>query len=142
MAVPGPRVSSIHQDTLWLHTLETVKASVAARRPLRFRRKAITEYVTGMLDKELWLTTEQREPLRELVDSAFPQVIETQRPRLKEFELLAVPLFRIQDDQLATVLRESQVAAWHVLQNEFRHDGNTVWLPSTNGERFEFQLPE
>ncbi len=141
LPVQGPQISSIDDDELWQHTLQRVKDAAVEESTREYQRTAVVGYVTGMLDKELWLTPDQRVPLRKLVDASFPQVIETRQPDLKEFELLVVPLFRIPEDQLATVLRESQLAAWKAMQNEFQRDGDTVALPTENGT-VVFNLPQ
>jgi len=137
---PAPSVFSMEHDLVWQHAVRKVTSTVAAQRRRPFHREAIVGYVTAMLDKELWLTADQREPLSDLVDAAFPRAIEIGQPRVKELELLIVPLFGIPDDQLASVLRESQLAAWKILQAQFERDGSQVILPLTDGQSLTFQI--
>ncbi|MEZ6060554.1 MAG: hypothetical protein R3C19_09350 [Planctomycetaceae bacterium] len=95
-----------------------------------------------MLDRELWLTPDQREPLRTLVDAAFPDVITIRQPPVRELELLVVPLFRIPDDKLSAVLTEPQQVVWKTLQDQFEREGNNVSLRTNDSHDVTLTLPD
>lgn len=138
--VYGPSVRVIELELIWQHAITEITSSIDVQRKRPFRRTAIVEYVTAMLDKELWLSPDQREPLAALVDASFPPAINIEQPQARELGLLVTPLFRIPDDELAPVLRESQRRAWKSLQAEFKRRGDHVVLPLKDGSEVLFHV--
>ena len=101
--------------------------------------------VLAMLDQELWLRPEQRQPLLELVENAFPhrssRATNDSQDYLREIALLAQPLFKIQDEKINTILNESQQAAWKQLKSYFRlQPGSNYLLVSMKNGNFGVQL--
>ncbi len=136
-----PDVVQLDRNKLWLHTLEKLNADPAVQERNAFRTDAIASYLTAELDKELWLTPDQRDPLRSLVAKALPADFKAQQPYFRELECFVIPLFRIADDDVADLLTESQQQAWTKLKSQFQVNGQHVMLNTQNGGQFGFSLP-
>ena len=140
ISVRGPSVHALEDELVWQYAIAKITSNVSARRNHAERRKATVDYVTAMFDKELWLTPDQRERFSALIDASFPPVINIEQPHAKELELLVTPLFRVSADELKTVLRESQIAAWTSLGNQFERRGDQVILTLGDSSQVSFQL--
>ncbi|MEZ6060551.1 MAG: hypothetical protein R3C19_09335 [Planctomycetaceae bacterium] len=137
-----PDVDKLDENKLWLHAVEKLDSSGVRSERTEFRRDALVGHVTGMLDRELWLSADQRADLKVLVDKSLPATVKVTQPYFGDMELLVVPLFRISDDDLAAVLTEPQKAAWKNLQTQFQVAGNTVMLTIQGGGQIGFNLPQ
>ncbi|MEZ6060552.1 MAG: hypothetical protein R3C19_09340 [Planctomycetaceae bacterium] len=136
-----PRTEQLDQNNLWQHTVQKFDTAGVQQERSRFQRDAVARYLTAMLDKELWLTADQREPLEALVRESLPESFRPRQTYLKEVELLVIPLFGIADDDVSQVLTKSQQAAWQEIRNQFQVNGRTVLMDTQNGNQFHFALP-
>ena len=135
-------VDLLDQNEIWQQTVREVGAADAYRERAEFHRAATVDYVTAMLDKEIWLTPDQRQPLSELIDAAIPETMQGPKHHFRELELLIIPLFRIPPEDLGVVLTKAQQTAWNELRNQFDSDGKTVTFQMRNHGAIAFRLPQ
>jgi len=140
MNVQGVSVRALDHEPIWRGAVTEITAKANTRRNLPIHRRAVVGYVTAMLDKELWLRPEQRDPLSALIDDSFPPLKNVEQADVKELELLVIPLFCIPDDRLKTVLSVSQRTAWTVLMAQFKRRGDHVILPLEDGSEVSFDV--
>ena len=137
----APKAEGLDTNELWQHTVSKLGADDAHRMRQEFHRSARVGYLVAMLDKELWLTPEQREPLAALVESTLPQFHRNSDESYRETQLLVIPVASIANDKLAVFLTEAQQTAWKTLRNQFQVNGNFVLIQMQNGGQAQFVLP-
>lgn len=96
-----------------------------------------------MLDQELWLRPEQREPLRQLVEHSQPVAEEflQDRPGDREQCWLAHVFLRIDEAGLSKILDTSQQAQWKLLKKSFVNAGaNQVTILLQSGTTLSLPL--
>ncbi len=83
------------------------------------REKVIKEFVFTTIDRELWLTTEQRATMRELVGQTFESAIDKALLTMNqgnELNWLEAAVFGIPERSLQEFLNSSQLAVWQQLR--------------------------
>ncbi len=136
-----PSDDEFDRNQLWQHSLSKLGAADAIRIREEFHQSVRERYLVAMLDKELWLTEEQREPLAAMVASTLSTFGQNETDSYKEIRLLTIPLAGIANDKLADLLTEAQQTAWKTLQSQFQIIGDVVVMKMQNGHPAEFVLP-
>ncbi|MCA9059589.1 MAG: hypothetical protein KDA85_13875, partial [Planctomycetaceae bacterium] len=148
-----PQMSTLEDNNIWT---SAVSAISNADRPGDIgearKERILTGYkncVLGNLDQELWLTPDQAAKM----DTLLQQTLASHHPDsqeasfnnymqyIRELCLLAIPLYRIEEAQLAEILDESQLEAWKQMKGEFRKNQDYINLPIRSGGEFMFQIP-
>lgn len=143
----GLSVADVHKleaNKIWKHAVEslTTKDSDATAKRDAARLDATARFVVAMLDRELWLNSDQRHILVEAVRKELPDPdyrISNSR-YYGEITLMCIPLFKLSKTQL-TVLNPAQKQVWETMQSLFQWDGNFVRVQMRNGGQISFSLP-
>ena len=137
-------LKKIEQDVLWKHTVKQLTpkdAQAYNRRELI--RKEQARFLTGMLDRELWLTPEQRPAVQALVAKSLPESgwQNPYRNYMDEVALLVIPLFKFSKND-ASQFEGAQKKAWETLKAEFEYNGRYAMVHMRNGGQFHFMIPK
>ncbi|WP_417848440.1 hypothetical protein [Thalassoglobus sp.] len=143
-SVSTPSSSSVEQHQLWRNTLSEM--GIDSRKDLTQRdqeeRDARAEYLVTLLDYELWLTTEQREQFKKLLQKRLPKNEVQGYEYLYEVVQIAIPLARIEEKELTTILEPEQIQAWKTLKKQFGFNGRNVTINMQNQGQFSFHIPD
>jgi hypothetical protein len=137
-------VEKLEVNDIWKHAVEslTTQDTDALARRDAVRLDATARFVVAMLDRELWLNSDQRDVLLEAVKKELPDPdyrISNSR-YYGEVTLLCIPLFKLSKTDLA-IFTAPQQKAWDAMQNMFQLDGNYVRVQMKNGGQMSFSLP-
>lgn len=106
----------------------------------QFQQEALIDYTVAMLDQELWLRTDQRKKLRQLVADSMGDYEQYARysSYYTELQMVADPLAVIPRKEVIELLDETQLEIWKLLRTEFRLDqagpGNYATIVYEHGD--------
>lgn len=142
--MPALRKDEVFAQPVWIRALEKISpADEAPEDQNRDRRhQAIVDFVTATVDREVWLRQAQREPVRRLVEQCLPPSVDQLREPGRELVWLALPLAKLQPDQLAELLDDKQLAAWNLLKAQFQFIDGTIVLTASSGKEYRYLLPQ
>jgi rubrerythrin len=140
--------NAIDQNEIWADAIESIMPGAAVARceeRKNANRAAIAATLTALLDSELWLTPDQRQPLQKLVENSLPARSDpTQNQEyIREIILLAYPLFRTSAEDRDKLLTEPQRDVWKKMESFFQwqKENNYLQIPLRNqGGSFGFTL--
>lgn len=143
--VTAADVKQFEKNKLWSFTVESLtegKTTYSIKRD-GIRSEAWARFVVAMIDKELWLSTSQREEMLKCVAAVMPPAdYEVQNARyFREVGLLVIPLFKLSKRDLA-FLTPAQKTAWDELKKPFQHQGNYVLVQMKNGGSMHLTIPK
>lgn len=131
--------AGIEQNEIWSDAMESIIPGVSLdRRDQRAKanRTAMAAALVALLDDELWLTPDQREPLQKLVVESLPAKSDPaqQQEYIREIVLLAYPLFKTSDQERGKLFTEPQGEVWKSMQTFFQWQAanNYVQIPLRN----------
>ena len=137
-------LDQIERHQMWKHTIDKLSAQSQGTDYKRSNeiRRTNAQWLTGVLDRELWLTPAQRERVASSVEGSLPNQkwVNHYRTYMDEVAHLIIPLFRL-SKQDASVFEGAQKKAWDTLRGEFDFNGRYVMVHMQNGGQFHFQLP-
>lgn len=140
-------IQEIEESEIWKHTVKRLTANKgSASDPYdRFQaiRKANARFLTALFDRELWLSREQRESVREKIEACLPTGYwqNPYRNYMDEVSLLVIPLFKFSKRD-ASIFVGDQKKAWESLRGEFDFNGDYVLVHIRNGGQIHFQIPD
>ncbi len=123
IGLSGPQIQSFEQDRIWRRAVEKVCSSADTDLLRQHRQRELegaTAFVMGTLDRELTLREDQVEGLQLLVEETEPHRVSNSQYYFLELAMLARTLVRINEDQLADLLSESQMECWKLVKSQFR----------------------
>ena len=137
-------LDQIEKHQMWKHTIDKLSAESTGTGYIRGEemRRTNALWLTGVLDRELWLTSSQRERVAASIEGSLPtrKWVNHYRTYMDEVAYLIIPLFRM-SKQDASVFQGAQKEAWDTLRAEFDFNGRYVMVHMQNGGQFHFQLP-
>ena len=144
----GMDTQTIDQNEIWADAVSTI-TKAASKDRLKERQEASqtarAHAVLAMLDEELWLTPDQREPLQKLVVKSLPRS-ELQNPYeqyMRDLILVIHPLMKASEKSRNEALTDPQKEVWTQMQSYFKWQkaNNYVEIPLRNqGGSFSFSL--
>lgn len=141
----APQTSQIDSNELWQQACQEVgvKENGIASAARQAHRAADAAYLVSLLDRELWFTIEQRDQMQALMEKKLPKLLKVDPYYyIQELVLIAIPLARIEEDELKDVLNEEQIAGWRKLKSQFQFQGQNVMFTLRNQAQFGFPLPQ
>ncbi|APZ94915.1 hypothetical protein [Fuerstiella marisgermanici] len=143
MSMPVVNLRTVDDVELWKHTLKSVKPKGETFEYDRIAeiRRTTSEYLTICFDRELWLTSTQRNRLQQKIEKLLPpyQVHAPQNVALDELALLVIPLFRLTQQDLE-LLTENQQKAFDLLKSQFRVTNGVPYIHLKNDHTRRFYL--
>lgn len=139
----GLSPAEIFAHPIWLRSLEELRpprtqtSEFAAQR----RRDAILSWIMVSLDRELWLRSDQRQPLRRHLETALPEGLFTMAEPGRELLFLALAVDAIADSPEVSILNEQQQEVLERLRKQFQYEPNSVKIRRSNGEWFTIRYP-
>ena len=144
----GMDAQTIDQNDIWTDAVSAITQGASEDRlkqRLEANRIATAQAVLAMLDEELWLTSDQREPLQKLVLKSLPAA-DFQNPYdqyMRDLILVIYPLMKVPEKSRTEVLADPQKEVWTQMQSYFKWQkaNNYVEIPLRNqGGSFSFSL--
>ncbi len=144
-SVSAPSITKLGQNEIWTHALESripQSNDLLAERD-RVRTAATADFVVAMLDKELWLTQQQRRHLAESLIKKLPLPDKTvsNNTYYTDISLLAFALHRLSDQEIS-VLTDKQIEVWNAMKKVFPTQGQYVVVQRRNGGQMHIALPQ
>ena len=136
-SIQTPQVEATQQNEIWKTTLTELSPDhqKLAKQRMEQVKDATAAYMVGMLDRELWLTDEQRESLFQSVRKEVP--LERHGLMNQEYfralSYFCVPLFKLSKEDLK-VLSPEQKKAYALLKKPFSLNGQYVQFQSEHGQ--------
>lgn len=142
-SIEAPSLNTTRENEIWKTTVQDLTPN--HEKVLGTRTESIQDatarYIVGMLDRELWLTDEQRQQLLKAVRKGVPK--ETQGLMNQEYfralSYLCLPMFKLSNHDLKD-LTPAQKAAYDLLKKPFSLNGQYVQFQSQHGQMM-FELP-
>ena len=133
--VAYPHPHEIQENPLWKYVLSCWEDDPIVReRALRFREARLA-YLSALLDQELWFKPEQVEPMnillkRKLDSLTTPQEMHVYGPLIYDLQLIARVVIVTPDEEVSSILSETQMAAWKSLKSQFDVFDQTIYVES------------
>lgn len=139
-------LNQIDRDPLWTHTVKRIRPDPVPSTYDRVEtiRQANANYLTGLIDRELWLLPEQRSEVQSRILKSLPENDHTvqQHSYMGDVAWMVIPLFKFSQRD-AEVFRDAQKRAWDRLKEEFDFNGRHAVVNLQNGRGvFHFQVPQ
>jgi len=129
---------TIEWDPFWKSLSERFGFSVAIEARRKERQHMVAEFVLAVLEEELWLTSEQREQLRQLVEQTVGMIELPDRNyfMFRDEMLMARVLAKMPAEEVSKILSNDQHLVWAKITNLFRvFDDAVIWnIPVLNGQ--------
>lgn len=141
-AVNVPQMSEFDQHELWNYQVNKF-VSDSGDQPERSKlmRRADAEFLTAQFDMEMWLTNEQRDKFRQLIEDTLPTEPQAIDQHIHELKLLATPMFRLSETDLNGTLNPNQIEIWKLMMGYFQRNGRNIQIQFRNGGTYGFTLP-
>ena len=139
-------INKIEKDELWKATLAKLTDSAATdstgERAAQ-RRAGMAMFVVALLDRELWLTAEQRQELMQVVlpQMPDPDYSNHYRQHFEELLLLAVPLMDCSQQDLH-MLSANQKSVIGLLRKQYEFNGRHATISMRQNGQFTIEIPD
>ncbi len=129
---------------IWLQAVRAVRPEEDAPKIIDSQRRlqSIAMFIVVTLDRELWLTEQQRDDLLELVRRTTPSSNEQISAEGRELVWLAIPLARISRSEVARILNEPQLQVWDLLIQRYQLRDNQIKLRTLTDTQLTWSLPD
>lgn len=136
-SIQTPRVESTQQNKIWTATLAELspKNAELSKDRVEAIKDATAAYMVGLLDRELWLSDEQRTALLKSIRKEVPAEGDglMNQEYFRALSYLCVPMFKLSKEDLK-VLSPEQKQAWKVLKKPFSMNGQYVQFETEHGQ--------
>lgn len=136
-SIQTPRVESTQQNQIWTATLAELspKNVELSKDRVESIKDATAAYMVGLLDRELWLSDEQRTALLKSIRKEVPAEGDglMNQEYFRALSYLCVPMFKLSKEDLK-VLSPEQKKAWTLLKKPFSLNGVYVQFETEHGQ--------
>ena len=94
------------------------------------------DFTLTTFDRELWLSDNQLESVRNLIATAMPKDIDKNTKPGRELLYLSIALKQIRKTDLQPILNPAQTQAWDQLANQFDYTDDSVQISLRDGSKF------
>ncbi len=142
VAVPSTKV--IEQHDLWKNTLSEmgVDSTASTKKQVNHKRAGKLKYIISLLDRELWLTSEQRDQFEKVLSEKLPKSDMPGYEYMYEVVLVAIATTRLDEADVKEILDPEQMIAWNALKGQFAINGQMVRINMQNQGQFNIHIPD
>jgi len=141
-----PTTRDVAESPIWRRAVKEAVANAGGLQSDVFdsiRREGATAFILGTLTREMFLSPEQQDQLRPLIEATHPE--ETPEQPVRELAMFAAAMLRIQPDKLSDVLDQHQQVCWNLIRDSFelQPDERSALFPTRTTDPFFvlFSLP-
>jgi len=133
LAVPEP--DRFLRDDIWQRAVEKLPPPVEVEVSTKEStvRDGATAFVLGALDRELFLSEKQIEPLQKLIAMTEPERVARDQVHLLELAMMGRVLKEINEDAVDGILTDAQMGCWQQMKSQYRFKDIHATIPTRYG---------
>lgn len=133
LAVPEP--DRFLRDEIWQRAVERLPPPVGVEFSTKEStvRDGATAFVLGTLDRELFLSEKQIEPLQRLIAMTEPERVAGGQVHLLELAMMGRVLKEINEEAADGILTDAQMVCWQQMKSQYRFKDVHATIPTRDG---------